>query len=134
MPGILFDFREIEQWAAKLGVAADQIPFATARAINDSIFATRKVLVDEMWPSVVNVANPHYPSAVLRVDTATKYHLTASIHEIKETSTPLILHAKGGTKTKRKGRHFTIPTKEYKQAHRTQRGLAKRATAHELIA
>jgi hypothetical protein len=133
MPGISFDFREIEAWAKKLSVAADQIPYATSRAINDAVFETRKVLVDELWPHSVHARNPQFPSVVLHVDKSTKQNLSASIRETRETSAPLMLHAKGGTRQSKHG-DFAIPMPWYRAGKQTQRGLRKSASAREIIA
>jgi hypothetical protein len=133
MPSINIDFREILQLSESLAISKDQLPFAISRSLNDALFATRRVLIEQLWPSSVEQKNPNFPRVVLHVNKASKQHLSGSIVENKETSVPLILHATGGTRPAPKGR-WTIPLSWYRAGKETQHGLSKRAYASALIA
>jgi hypothetical protein len=130
---IKVDMKEIEALAEQLRVAQDQIHFATAMALNNSLFQVRSEIIDELWPSKVEVKNPHFMHAVLHVDKASKYKLSGSIREWKENTVQLILHAKGGTKAAQ-GKRFAIPLSWYRAGKQTQSGLRKNATAKAIIA
>jgi len=108
---LTIDMTEVEELAARMNAAADQIPFALANAMNHAAFVTRQFMIDNTWPQHVEVRNPNFIRAALRVEQATKQNLTVTIFDALNKSVKLKLHAEGGTKSAR-GR-FAIPNPKY---------------------
>jgi hypothetical protein len=106
---ITFDMRSVKQVADDLKVAADQIPYAMSRALNDAAFATRDKLIST-WPQHVSQRNPGFIRQALRVEKASKHDLTVRIVE-QPSSVSLERHAEGGTKTPQHSRSLAIPPK-----------------------
>lgn len=129
-----FDLKAIEQAADDIGGMRDQIPFVMAGVLNDAAFATRKEIVENIWPTYVQQRNRQFPSAVLRVDKANKEALIVALREFKETSAPLILHAEGGTREPQTPGNFAIPMPNYRAGKMGARGLRKDARAAAIIA
>jgi hypothetical protein len=102
------DFSAFERKAALIGGAVDQVPFALSRALNDAVKQTRQHLVQDVWPTAVQVRNRGFIGAALRMEFSTKHKLEVSIYD-RLGRAHLALHAKGGTKQAR-GR-LAIPTK-----------------------
>ncbi|MGY3278142.1 hypothetical protein [Bradyrhizobium sp. S3.7.6] len=94
-----------EQW----GAAADQMPFALSRALNDAVKDARQHLVDQTWPTHVTVRNSQFIGWALRIEFSDKYNLEARIYDQSKGNVHLALHDQGGLKTAQ-GR-FIIPTK-----------------------
>lgn len=105
-----FDFSAFERAAERLGGAIDQVPFALANTLNDAMFDARRKIVNETWPAHVQVRNPTFINAALRVRKASKHHLEAAIYQQPGVGTQvrLKMHEKGGTKVAR-GR-FAVPS------------------------
>lgn len=59
----------------------DQIPQATAAALTKTAFDIRQEIVSNTWPQSVNVRNSRFMNAALRVKTATKRMLTATVFD-----------------------------------------------------
>lgn len=97
--------KKAEQW----GAAAEQVPFALSRALNDAVTDAREHLVTQTWPRHVNVRNAAFIGWALRINYSTKYDLTAEIYDQTKGNVHLALHDKGGVKTTTQGR-FVIPT------------------------
>lgn len=101
------DMREFEQATRRLGGAFDQIPFALANAMNDGVKATRAFLVENTWPSHVEVRNKRFIATALKTNFASKNNLTVEIYDALGRG-HLALHAKGGVKPARS--RLAIPT------------------------
>jgi hypothetical protein len=98
-------FKKIEQW----GAAADQMPYALSRALNDAVMDARRHLVDRTWPEHVTVRNSQFIGWALHIEFSDKYNLEAKIYDQSKGNVHLTPHDKGGVKTAQ-GR-FAIPTK-----------------------
>jgi hypothetical protein len=107
---VKFDFGDWERKAAELSAAADQIPYALARSLNQAIEDAQTVLIVQTWPKAVHVRNATFMRAALRRIYATKGNLTAEIYDSLHRA-QLQKHARGGTKTA-KGAHLAIPSSE----------------------
>ena len=129
---ISFDLRGIEAVAKELQVAADQIPYATSRALNEALFSTRERLINETRPRSVVQRRANFPSAVLHVDVSDKHNLTGGIREVSNTAPNLTLHAEGGTNVPAKASRFAIPLKGW--AVRTEQGVRSDQTVKHIIA
>lgn len=103
---------EYKMAAGAMHAAADQIPFALSKTLNDSAFATRGHLVGDVWPSAVKVRNRNFIRAALRVDVANKEKLEVAIYDTLGRA-HLALHAKGGSKQAR-GR-LALPSKRIRR-------------------
>lgn len=122
---------EFEQYAAKLG-GADQTLFALSRTINDAAFHARNVLVQSTWPQHVDVHNQSFLNAALRVIPSTKRLLHVEIVDTIGRAN-LYLHAHGGTRTPKHGRHhLTIPNPAF--VRRTSHGVPEQQRPRALIA
>jgi hypothetical protein len=104
---VKFDFGDWERKAAELSAAADQIPFALSRALNQAVDDARIVLIGSTWPGHIKQRNSTFMRAALRRRFATKSNLSAEIYDSLHRG-HLKEHAIGGTKTA-KGGHLTIP-------------------------
>ena len=94
----------------------NQLPFATAMALNDTAFEVRKDTIERVWPKSVTVRKSNFMSAMLmpiRGDNrATKRKLVATVQNYptgKRKKDYLQRLAVGGTKTVIDGRNITIP-------------------------
>ena len=101
-----------------------QIPFATAGAINDTLFDIRKQIVGVTAPRAFDVRNRRFFGVAFRVDKATKRNLRGAVFD-RLGRASLALHARGGTKTPR-GKHIAIPSREIEDK-RTKGGAIKKA-------
>jgi hypothetical protein len=127
---LTFDMSDFEKFATqKLGAAIDQIPYAMALTLNDSVFAARRVLTESTWPSHVQVRSACFISAALRVLRATKSDLTVAIYDRLGRGN-LALHAKGGVSGPKTARRFAIPSPEIR---RGARGVVSRDKVRALI-
>jgi hypothetical protein len=127
---IKIDMKEVERAALRVGGAVDQIPYVMSNVLNTAAFLTRGSLVKETWPQHVTQRRSNFPSAVLRVDKATKQNLEVTIKQISGPS--LKLHAEGGTKTPFKAKSLAIPNKQW--VKRTATGVRKDMTPQAIIA
>lgn len=96
----------------------NQIPFATAQALNDAAFAVRKDTIERVWPSSVTQRNPAFMKAMLmpiRGDNrATKRRLRSIVQNHpagKRHKDYLQRLAVGGIKTPN-GRSLAIPAED----------------------
>jgi hypothetical protein len=106
---ITFDLSSFAKFAARLGSAERQIPFALSTALNDAAFAAKKQLVQTTWPTAGNVYNTSFLGGALYVNKSSKNNLEVEIVDQKHRAN-LALHAHGGTKTPRGGSsNITIP-------------------------
>jgi hypothetical protein len=116
-----------EQW----GAAADQMPFALSRALNDAVKDARKHLVDKTWPDHVTVRNSQFIGWALHIEFSDKYNLEAKIYDQSKGNVHLKLHDEGGVKTAQ-GR-FAIPTKAVTLTPRGERNDQKPANLHNKV-
>ncbi len=101
-----------------------QIPFATAGAINDTLFDVRKRIVGVTGPRSFDIRNRRFLNAALRVKKATKRNLTGEVFDHLGRG-QLQRHATGGIKTPR-GRHLAIPGRDI-EGKRTRGGAIRKA-------
>jgi hypothetical protein len=125
-----FSLKEFEQLADDLGVAQDQVAFASMRTLNDAMFAYKDELSTVIWPRHESVRNPHYPSAVLHVDKATKLNLTATLRETKG----VILAEHDVGSTRHATDQFAVPMPQYRAGKETQHGLRADARLRAILA
>ena len=104
---IKLDFSEFERKAAELSAAADQIPFALSRALNQAAEDAQTVLIVSTWPKSVNVRNASFMRAALRRINSTRHNLTVEVYDSLHRAN-LQKHAIGGTKSP-KGAHLAVP-------------------------
>ena len=98
---LTFDFSSFKRMADRIGVAAQQVPYALATSLNQSAFQAREDIVG-MWPSAVNVRNKAFLGWALRVVPATKTNLRVEINDHRADGRGnLKLHADGGIRTTR---------------------------------
>lgn len=87
-----------------------QIPFATSRALNDSIFDVRRRIVNLTYPNSFVVRNKAFPRRLWRViPLASKNRLETVLKQTLDRDY-LATHATGGTKTGRSGGRVAVPT------------------------
>jgi hypothetical protein len=108
--GIKFDFSDFGRKAVELSAAADQVPFALSRALNQSAEDAQTVLIVQTWPKSVRMRNSTFMRAALRRINSTKHNLTVEVYDQLHRAS-LQKHARGGTKTA-KGSHLAIPSSE----------------------
>jgi hypothetical protein len=102
-----FDVRDFLDAAERVHGLAEELPYVIANLLNDGAFKTRQVLVQDTWPSHVQVRNRQFISAALHVDKATKNNLEVAIYD-RLGHAHLKAHAEGGTKQV-SGRNIAIP-------------------------
>jgi hypothetical protein len=107
---IKLDFSDFERRANELSAAADQVPFALARSLNQAVEDAQTVLIVSTWPKSVTVRNTSFMRAALRRRFASKHNLTAEIYDTLHRG-HLKEHAIGGTKTAR-GANIAIPSRD----------------------
>jgi hypothetical protein len=107
---VKFDYSDFLRKADELSAAADQVPYALARALNQAAEDAQTVLIVSTWPKSVHVRNTSFMRAALRRIYATKGNLTVEIYDSLHRA-QLQKHAVGGTKTARGG-HLAIPSSE----------------------
>ena len=101
-----------------------QIPFATAGAINDTLFDIRKQIVGVTAPRAFDIRNKRFLSAAIRVKKASKRNLVGEVFDHLGRG-HLGLHARGGTLMPR-GRHLAIPGRDIENK-RTAGGAIRKA-------
>ncbi|UGY13770.1 hypothetical protein HAP48_0035140 [Bradyrhizobium septentrionale] len=108
---INIDSSGFTQAAIELGAAVDQLPYIMARTLNDAADATRTYLINQTWPSSVQVRNQSFMRAALttRGARAAKDNLEVTIYD-KLGRANLGLHAKSGTRMAAKSALAIPPT------------------------
>jgi hypothetical protein len=97
MPTIDVNIKDFEAASARIGGMASELPYVISNLLNDGAFKTRQVLVQDTWPTHVQVRNARFINAALRVDKASKHNLEVSIYD-SIGHAHLQAHAVGGTK------------------------------------
>jgi hypothetical protein len=69
---IVFDYSDFERKANELSAAADQVPYALARSLNQAAEDAQTVLIVSTWPKAVHVRNTTFMRAALRCIHATR--------------------------------------------------------------
>lgn len=115
---IEFDFSDIEKKAAELNAAADQIPYATALALNKAADITRQFLIGATWPQAINARNASFIGASLTTKDARADKRSAAVEIYDKLDRGnLQMQAKGGTRTP-KGANLAIASSAiHKGAH-----------------
>ena len=116
-----FDFAQLEQYAQKVGAAADQIPYALSLAMNCSADVTRNLLIKHTWPTSIKQRNASFIAASLttRGARATKQSMTVEIYDKLDRGN-LQMQAKGGDRRSRAGGNLAVPVSTMP---RTARGV-----------
>ena len=94
------DMREFTRKARQMGVFAnDQMPFAIANTLNDTMFQdTRPQIIGPTWSAAFTVRNRGLARASIRVERASKGKLSAGVFDALGKA-DLAKHASGGPKT-----------------------------------
>jgi len=107
----------------------NQIPFATAMALNDAAFEVRKDTIERVWPSSIRLRNPAFMKAVMMPirgeNRATKRNLTATVQNFPSGARHrdyLQKLAVGGVK-RANGRSIAIPAQDMRL--RSRGGVTK---------
>jgi hypothetical protein len=118
-----FDMRSLERRAQEIGGALDQLPFVISMSLNKAADKTREHLINQTWPSFVQVRDPRFMNAALTTkgERARKDVFRVTIYD-KLDRGHLGLHDHGGLKMT-KGR-LAIPTAAIK-AKRGAGGVPK---------
>lgn len=127
---ITIDMRDIRRVADNMKAAQDQVPYATALALNAATESTRSALIKSTWPTHVHVRNAQFISASLTTagKRATKYSLSTEIYDRLNRGN-LLLHATGGMKRPTGRTHMAVPVSsliEQKGARGVPRALKPR--------
>ena len=101
-----------------------QVPFATAGAINDTLFDVRKQIVGVTAPRAFEVRNRRFFGVAFRVEKAKKAKLSGAVFD-RLGRASLGLHARGGVKRPR-GQHIAIPGRDIEDK-RTAGGAIRKA-------
>jgi len=132
---LIVDLSDFEKKAKQLGGAIDQVPFALVNSLNTGVFAARREIVGEVWPSSVKVRNKRFLTSALRVDKAkvgtfrAGGEASASLFDTLGRA-HLQKHARGGTKVPKSGR-LAIPVSG--KIRRTSKGVSKRWRPRALV-
>jgi len=117
-----------ESFASHLNkMAANQAPFATSKAINETAKDFQKVQTAHMRKEFIE-RNPVFINRAVKINPfANKRRLSATVQIEppggQRTADILAKFEEGGTKRPREGRHLAIPI----EARRTKRGIISRA-------
>ena len=127
-----FDFSDFERAARRLDAYANQVPFALARALNDSVDVARKELIDTTWAQHIKVRNPSFLRAALTTKgtRANKRSLRVELYDRLGRGS-LLQHAQGGTKLPR-GTNLAIPATG--TVRRGSRGVPKTQRPRAIVA
>ena len=106
---LTIDISDVQRVMRNLKAAEDQMPFAMSLALNNATEITRKHLITQTWPGHVKARNASFIAAALTTKgtRATKRQLSTEIYDRLRRGN-LVLHAKGGTRTARRG-HMAVP-------------------------
>lgn len=108
----------ISRFAARLArIRRDQVPFATAQALNATAFRVRSQIVDKTYPSAFTVRNAGFPRTAFRVEKARKRRLLAAVFD-RLGRKFLELQARGGTKRPSRSSRLAIPSRRIKRSAR----------------
>jgi hypothetical protein len=105
------DMKAFEQAAKRLNAAADQVPYALSRAMNDAVRETRERLANETWPTHVTVRSSTFMRRALQTVFSNKYNLTVIVYDALQHAN-LFQHAFGGVK-RVSTRNIAIPLKNW---------------------
>jgi hypothetical protein len=121
-----FDLSAADAYAQRMGAAADQVPFALSRALNDAVEAARQHIIKETWPSSgLTVRNQSFIGRAFSREglvRSTKHDLQAEIRDTLHRGS-LMLHAVGGTKIGRG--NLAIPNVKGGSITRTSTGAVR---------
>jgi hypothetical protein len=94
------DMREFTRKARQMGIFAnDQMPFAIATTLNDTMFKdTRPQIIGPTWSAAFVVRNKGLARASINVERASKGKLSAGVFDALGKA-DLAQHARGGAKT-----------------------------------
>lgn len=109
------DVTPFEDEARRMNAAADQMPFALSRALNDAANETYESLIENTWTKAVKVRNPNFLRWSLKTKFSTKHDLCVEIYDQKDRG-HLALHADGGVKVGNK--QLAIPTSNVQRGER----------------
>lgn len=100
MISLSIDMREFDRKAKQMGIfRADQLPFAIANTLNDTMFKdTRPQIIGPTWSAAFTVRNKGLPRASINVERASKGKLSAGVFDALGKA-DLAKHATGGAKT-----------------------------------
>lgn len=109
MPVALNVKSNIRPFKRKLSrIKRKQLPFATSKALNDTIFDVRRHIVGPVWSRAFEAKNARFASATFRVAKSTKRKLVASLFDALNRAN-LALHETGGVKRPFRGQHLAVP-------------------------
>lgn len=111
MLAVGIDLEDMYRVIRNLGATVDQVPYSMALAMNEATEKTYNLLTKQTWPNKVTVRNPTFIRASLttRGARASKHSLMTEIYD-KLDRGHLMMHARGGVRTPKKGRaHMAIP-------------------------
>src|SRR5712671_1061833 len=103
-----FDVSAFERKAVELNAALDQVPYALSLALNQAVTNARKVLINDTWPSHVQMRNPSFLRGALRLKFSTKRDLRAEVYDALGRGN-LEAHAHGGKVRPKQARVFAVP-------------------------
>jgi hypothetical protein len=126
-----FDFAEVQKFATSLGAAADQIPFATAVALNRAADVTRNFLIKQTWPQHIQQRNSSFIAASLttRGARADKRSAAVEIYDKLDRGN-LQMQALGGVRSPRGGSSLAVPSSKITK---TSRGVPQRLRPKSLV-
>ena len=124
------DTSEYEAFAKNIAGASEQMPFVLMNILNEAVFKARTTWIDFTWPRNVMIRNQAFMSAALRVDKATKTHLSARLFDSLGRDFLQRL-AVGGIDRPRQHRTLAIPLKSWVQ--RTARGVPRSQSPSAII-
>ena len=107
-PILKFDFSRFQRTADRLGVAAQQLPYAFSRAMNQSAFAARQDLISA-WPQYVQSKNPGFIRWASGVEPAIKSDLTVRITDARAAGKELLQPLVDGGPDNAQGSRLAVP-------------------------
>jgi hypothetical protein len=126
-----FDWKEIERKALEIGAAADQIPFATALALNKAADITRAFLINATWPQAIQARNTSFIGASLTTKDARADKRSAAVEIYDRLDRGnLQMQAKGGTRTPRGGANLAVASSHITKG---SRGVPARLRPKQLV-
>jgi hypothetical protein len=119
-----FDFDDFVKQAAAFDIAADQMPYAFALALNRAADVTRNLLIQTTWPQHIKQRNQSFIAASLttRDARASKQSLSVEIYDKLDRGN-LQMQAKGGTRAPMGGSNLAVPASD---VPKTSRGVPSR--------
>jgi hypothetical protein len=104
---IKLNFDDFLRKADELGAAADQVPYALSRSLNEAAADAQQVLIISTWPGHIKQRNTSFLRAALRRINSTKHNLTVEVYDSLHRAN-LKKHDVGGSKSP-KGAHLAVP-------------------------